>query len=100
MDINSNKPPQTPNRSAQHAQNIHKPAAAEQKQKTPPAVSGNTPDRVDISGRSKELADIQAAVNQLPDIRAEKVQEIKKSVEAGTYTVDPSKVAESILKSI
>jgi negative regulator of flagellin synthesis FlgM len=100
MNINSNKPPQTPNRSTQHAQNVHKQAAVEQKQKTPPAVTGPAADRVDISGRSKELADIQAAVNQLPDVRAEKVQEIKKSVEAGTYTVDPSKVAESILKSI
>jgi len=100
MNINSSKPPESQgqSRSAQNAQNIQKHAAVEQKHKAVPAT--NTPDRVDISGRSKEIADIQSAVNQLPEVRNDKVQEIRKSVEAGTYTVDPSKVAESILKSI
>jgi negative regulator of flagellin synthesis FlgM len=102
MNINSNKPPESqgPNRSAQNAQNVQKQAVVEQKQKAAPATTASTSDRVDISGKSKEVADIMSAVNQLPEVRNEKVQAIKESVEAGTYTVDPSKVAESILKSI
>jgi len=55
---------------------------------------------VDISNRSKEIADILSAINQLPDIRTDKVQEIQKSVEGGTYSVDSSKVADKILKNI
>jgi len=39
-----------------------------------------------------------SAVNGLPDVREARVQEIKKSVDAGTYTVDPRKVAEKMLK--
>ncbi|HTF99166.1 MAG TPA: flagellar biosynthesis anti-sigma factor FlgM [Nitrospirota bacterium] len=102
MNINSSKPPQSQgsNLGPQQAQNVQKQAAVEQKQKAAQPGSTNAPDRIDISGQSKEIAELQAAVNQLPDIRADKVQEIKKSVEAGTYTVDASKVAESILKSI
>jgi negative regulator of flagellin synthesis FlgM len=102
MNINSSKPPerQGPNQSAQHAQNVQKQAAADQKAKAAEAANANGADRVDISGRSKEIADIMSAVNELPEVRNDRVQEIKKSIEAGTYTVDSNKVAGSILKSI
>jgi negative regulator of flagellin synthesis FlgM len=62
--------------------------------------SGNQTDMVDISARSKEIADLMSAVNQLPDVREKKVQEIKQSVQAGTYTIDPGKIAEKILKEL
>ena len=102
MNINSSKPPegQGPSRSAQSPQNVQKPANVDAKDNAAPAKSANPTDRVDISSRSKEIADILSAVNQLPDVRANKVQEIQKSVEAGTYTVDPSKIADKILKDI
>jgi negative regulator of flagellin synthesis FlgM len=102
MNINTNKPPdnQGPNRNVPNAQNAQKPPAAETKDK--PAQSTNTgpADRVNISNRSKEIADIMAAANQLPDVRTDKVQQIKQSVEAGTYTVDASKIAANMLKDI
>jgi flagellar biosynthesis anti-sigma factor FlgM len=41
-----------------------------------------------------------SAVNQLPEVREAKVREIKQRVDAGTYTVDPRRVAEKILKEI
>jgi negative regulator of flagellin synthesis FlgM len=102
MNINSSKPPESqgPDRSAQNTQNLQKSTTAEQKEKTAPAKNAGSADRVDISGRSKEIADIMAAVNQLPDVRNDKVQAIKQSVDAGTYSVDAGKVASSIIKSI
>ena len=102
MKINSSNTPenQSTNRSAQGAANVQKPADADQKNKVAQTKSAAPADRVNISGRSKEVADIMAQVNQLPDVREAKVQDIKQQVEAGTYKVDPQKVAESILKSI
>ncbi len=102
MNINSSKPPEAQGLkgTAQPAQNVPKPANVESKDNAAPAKNANPKDRVDISSRSKEIADIMSAVNQLPDVRTDKVQEIQKSVEAGTYSVDSSKVADKILKSI
>ncbi len=99
MNIYSNKPPESlnPHRSAQTAQNV---TGAEQKEKAVQMKNAAPADRVDISGLSKEIAHIMSAVNHLPDVRDNKVQEIKRRVDAGIYTVDPRKVAESILKSI
>jgi negative regulator of flagellin synthesis FlgM len=59
-----------------------------------------TADKVDISGKSRKITDIMAAINQLPDVRDARVQEIKQSVEAGTYTVDPRKIAEKMIKGL
>ena len=102
MNINSSKPPegQGPNRIAQPTQNVPKPANVEAKDNAAPAKNASPQDRVDISSRSKEIADILSAINKLPDVRTDKVQEIQKSVEAGTYTVDSSKVADKIMKNI
>ena len=53
---------------------------------------------MDISTRRREIAGIMAAINLLPDVRYNKVREIKRRIEAGTYTVDPHKVAEKMLE--
>ncbi len=55
---------------------------------------------MDVSTKSKEIADIISAINQLPDIREKKGQAIKLRVDAGSYAIDPSKVAEKILKEL
>ncbi len=99
--MNIYKPPesQVPNRSAQNAQSVQKVTGAEQKEKAAQLKNATPADLVDIFGRSKEIADIMSAANQLPEVRDSKVQEIKQRVDAGTYAVDPRKVAELILKS-
>jgi len=97
MKIDSQKPPESqgPGRGPQ---NVQKNPATEPK---PAEVKRpSTGDTVQLSERSKQLADIKSAVNQLPEVREAKVQEIKQSVDAGTYTVDPRQVAASILKEI
>jgi flagellar biosynthesis anti-sigma factor FlgM len=54
---------------------------------------------VDISTRRREIAGIMAAINLLPDVRYNKVREIKRRIETGTYTVDPCKVAEKMIEA-
>jgi negative regulator of flagellin synthesis FlgM len=103
MNINFNKPPdsQGANRSAhQPAQNAQKPAATEHKEQASHARQVVPEDKVQISDRSKQVADIKSSVNQLPDVRDAKVQQIKASVDNGSYTVDPRAIAQSILKSL
>ncbi len=99
--MNIYKPPesQVPNRSTQNEQKGQKITGAEQKEKAAQLKNATPADLVDILGRSKEIADIMSYANRLPEVRERKVQEIKQRVDAGTYTVDPRKVAESILKS-
>jgi negative regulator of flagellin synthesis FlgM len=82
------------------AQSIQKPPAAEQTDKAANVKNTTPADTVNISSKSKQIADIMSAINQLPDVRDSKVEEIKKNVDAGTYTVDPYKVAANILKEI
>jgi flagellar biosynthesis anti-sigma factor FlgM len=102
MNINSSVPPegQGLNRTAQPTSSLTKPANVESTDNTAAAKNTNPKDRVEISSRSKEIADIMSAINQLPDVRTDKVQQVQKSIEAGTYSVDSSKVADKILKSI
>ena len=99
MKIDSPKSPESQGLS-QGAQNIQKTPAVAPKDKAAEVKKTNPSDTVEISSRSKEIADIMSAVNQLPDVREGKVQEVKQSVDAGTYTVDPRRVAEKILKEI
>ena len=68
--------------------------------KTAAAQKPGPADTVNISQGGKVAADLIAAVNNLPEDRNAKVQEIRQAVTTGTYTVDPRKVAESILKDI
>ncbi len=53
--------------------------------------------RLNVTALSKEVAAILASVNELPETRESRVQEIRRSIEAGTYCIDPRKVAEAIL---
>ena len=99
MKIDNHKTPENQGQS-RAAQNIQKPPAVDSKNGTAEVRKTNLTDKVDISGRAKEIADIMSAVNQLPDVRDAKVQEIKKSVDAGTYTINPRQIAGKILKDI
>lgn len=96
MKIYNNKQPQLQDLN-QNVQKVTKPEpkeASQASQKTAPS------DKVDISGKAREIAELMSVISQMPDVRAEKVAEIKKAVESGNYTINPSKIAESILNEI
>ncbi len=96
MKIYNNKQPQLQD-VGQNVQNITKSDANQASQKTQQSAPT---DKVEISGKAKEIAELMAVINQMPDIRAEKVAEIKKAIESGNYTINPTKIAESILNEI
>jgi negative regulator of flagellin synthesis FlgM len=99
MKITIQQPPE--NQNTNHGiQNAQKPAGADSAEKAVPAKQPAPADKVDISGRSREIADIMSSIDLLPDVRAQKVQELKQAVEAGTYSIDPQKIAENLLKGI
>jgi negative regulator of flagellin synthesis FlgM len=58
--------------------------------------SGNS-DKVELSEQAKEVSRAFAQLKALPDVRQGKVGEIKNQVETGTYRVDGSKIAMSML---
>jgi negative regulator of flagellin synthesis FlgM len=99
MKITTQQPPE--NQNPNHGiQNVQKPVGAEQMEKAAPAKQPLPADKVDLSSRSREIADIMSSIDQLPDVRAQKVQEMKRAVDAGTYSIDPQKIAEKLLKEL
>jgi negative regulator of flagellin synthesis FlgM len=70
-----------------------------QSKQTPPA-SGGQQDRVQISEHAKELQQIKSLVERPDPVREARVEQIRRSVESGTYTVDGSKVADSMIRQL
>jgi negative regulator of flagellin synthesis FlgM len=59
--------------------------------------SSSTGDTVEISAESRTLSRARQAVDSAPDVRADKVAEIKKRIEDGTYSVSPEALANKLL---
>jgi len=57
-------------------------------------------DKISLSGKAYEFNELKKIINALPDMRTDRVEELKKVIEAGSYTVDSLKVAEKILEEI
>ena len=55
-------------------------------------------DKVELSAESKEMQKIYEVLKSTPDVRAEKVSELKKQVQEGSYQVDSGAVAEKMIK--
>lgn len=55
-------------------------------------------DKVDLSSSARDLQNIEARLQSLPDVNAERVAQIKQAVDDGSYTVDPARLAASIVK--
>lgn len=78
--------------------------------KTTPSESQNTKktstlpppptDSVKLSPENTEYAQVLKRIGEIPDIRQERVEEIRKSLEAGTYDIDPQLVADRIIREI
>lgn len=63
---------------------------------TPQAAS--TADQVTFTGPALALQKLGAAVANAPVVNSAKVASIKQSVQNGTYTVNPGRVADKILQ--
>jgi len=63
----------------------------------PAAEPASSADSVEISERARELARAQQAVEASPDVREDKVAELKKQIEDGTYNVPAEALADKLL---
>ena len=54
-------------------------------------------DKVSLSVNAKDVKIARDAVAAAPDVRQDKIQEIKPSVDNGTYQVQPEKIAEKMV---
>lgn len=55
-------------------------------------------DQVTVSEKAKEIGRLQIEVSKLPEINADRVDEIKNAINAGTYDVKGEAVAGKLLK--
>ena len=55
-------------------------------------------DTVVISDAANRIHEARAKLDEIPDVREEKVAELKKQIQDGTYQVDTEKTAEKLLK--
>jgi len=55
-------------------------------------------DRVQISDRAKELQRIKTLADQPDVVREERIEQISRSIEAGTYTVSGKIVADALIR--
>jgi len=57
-------------------------------------------DGVQISSRAKELQRIQALANEPDEARAQRVEQIRQSIDSGTYDVSGRKVGDAVIKQV
>jgi len=57
-------------------------------------------DRLEVSKQAKDFQIALDKFKALPDIREEKVERLKKEVQAGTYNIEGRRIAEKILEGI
>jgi negative regulator of flagellin synthesis FlgM len=56
-------------------------------------------DQIDLSGAAKDIGRLQMEVSKLPDVRADRVEELKNAINAGTYDVKGDAVAGKLIKN-
>lgn len=54
-------------------------------------------DEVILSSEAKEFGQILQALKKLPDVRDDKVNELTKKIESGTYNIDSKDIAEKLV---
>jgi negative regulator of flagellin synthesis FlgM len=62
------------------------------------AASAQTGDHVTLTDSARTLQRVEEAVAKTPVVNAGKVAAVKQSIGAGTYKIDPSRVADKLLK--
>jgi negative regulator of flagellin synthesis FlgM len=63
----------------------------------PVGAAATVTERVDLSTRAKDIRQIKQILDQIPDVREDKVQELKRQIDNGSYRVHADKVAEKMV---
>ena len=64
----------------------------------PPGNQTAAPDRVNITGAARTLAALQDAIAASPEIDMKRVDQLRQSVDRGTYVPNPAKIADRLLQ--
>jgi negative regulator of flagellin synthesis FlgM len=54
-------------------------------------------DRLELSVRSQEISHLNELIRSTPDIREDKVEQVRRELESGTYNVKAEKIAEKLI---
>lgn len=80
------------------AKDLNKNRDAEQKDNA--NKSDDSKDKITLSGKAKEINELQNLISNLPDVRTDRIDAIKKSIDAGNYNVDAKEVAAKMLEEM
>lgn len=72
-------------------------AAVREQEKSGAALAGAT-DSVSLTDTAAQLRRIEASLADLPEVDNDKVAAIRQSIENGSYQVDASRIADSLLQ--
>lgn len=59
--------------------------------------TGSSSDKVSLSGRAREISELKGLIGEIPDIRRDKVEDVQRAIDTGTYNFDSLKIAQRIL---
>lgn len=54
-------------------------------------------EKVDLSSRAKDIQQVRQILEDIPDVREDKVAELKRQIDNGTYQVNADKIAEKMV---
>lgn len=65
--------------------------------RTTKTSGGSFSDKLEISQKAQDYQAARQVISQTPDIREDKVNQLKKQIEAGTYNIDMTQVADKVV---
>jgi negative regulator of flagellin synthesis FlgM len=57
-------------------------------------------DNISLSGEAKEINELKRLINDLPEIRSDRVDALKKAIDAGNYNIDTRKIEKKIMEEL
>ena len=66
--------------------------------KDKPENSAVKTDTVVISDAAKRIQEAKMQLDEIPDVREDKVAQLKKQIESGTYEINAEKIADKLIK--
>ncbi len=56
-------------------------------------------DRVDLTGAGR-VEELKAEIQRLPEVRTDRIEAVKKAIEAGTYRIDAEKILSRMIDEL
>ena len=67
-------------------------------QQQAPATTGVTGDTVSLTGTASQLRALEQQIASLPVVDVQRVESIKQDIAAGSYQIDPPRVADKMIQ--